>query len=515
MARSIAAPRRSRAARPAPIDPALFQVIERTLPNGLRVRLVENHAVPTISYYTFFRVGSRNERPGITGLAHFFEHMMFNGAAKYGPKEFDWVLESSGGHSNAYTSNDVTAYYEDFASDALETVIDLESDRMRSLALDPELFESEREVVKEERRLRVDNDVVGMLDEALTSLVYRAHPYRWPVIGWMEDVASIRREDALEFFRTYYAPNNAIVVAVGDLDPVRTMEAIERSYGDIPAGPPVPEPIDAEPAPNGERRAQVHYPAQAPALMIGYRATAARDPDTFVLDVIQTAIASGDSSRLVRRLVYREESATNLMVDFAWRIDPGVFLIYAELQPGGDTARVERSIYEELERLASEGLSPVELQKAKNTLRAHFLHEIATNNGRAHAIGSYETLLGDWREALRTLDRYAAVGNDDVMRVARRIFHPWNQSVATLVPTAEARQEELAPAKRRTRRAPASRGAAKAGVATAGAKAKRPAACPSTPGKSAAAKGRGKAEARTPTARGKRRSGRSTSRNRR
>ncbi len=453
MARSSAAPvkssRRPRAAKPRPIDPSLFQVHEHTLPNGLRVRLVENHAVPTISYYTFFRVGSRNERPGITGIAHLFEHMMFNGAAKYGPKQFDRVLESAGGSSNAYTSPDVTAYYEDFAADALETVIDLESDRMRSLAITPEMLASEREVVKEERRLRVDNDIVGMLDEALGSLVWRAHPYHWPVIGWMKDIEAISREDALAFFRTYYAPTNAIVVAVGDLDPAETLALIERYYGDIPAGPAVPEVIDSEPEPNGERRAEVHYPSQAPALMIGYRAPKARDEETFVLDVIQSVLSIGDSSRLIKRLVYTEEIATNVMVDFGWRIDPGVFLVFAELQPGGDPKRVERSIYQELERIAEEGIDDLELQKAKNTLRAHFLHEIATNNGRAHAIGNYETLLGDWRESLRTLERYAAIRNADVKRVAAKIFSPKNRSVVTLVPASD---EAEAPPKKRAAR---------------------------------------------------------------
>lgn len=432
--------------KPRPIDPSLFHVVEHTLKNGLRVRLVENHDVPTVSYYTFFRVGSRNERPGITGIAHLFEHMMFNGAAKYGPKEFDRVLESAGGYSNAYTSNDITAYYEDFASNALETVVDLESDRMRALAITPETLQSEREVVKEERRFRVDNDVLGMLDESLGTLVWKAHPYHWPVIGWMRDLDAITREDALQFFRTYYAPNNAIVVAVGDLDPRKTLALIESYYGDIPAGPPVPEVVDSEPEPNGERRAQVHYPSQAPAVMIGYKAPRAKDPDTFVLDVIQSVLSGGDSTRLTKRLVYDEELATNVMVDFGWRIDPGAFVVFAELQPGGDPRKLEKAVYEELASVAKEGVTDLELQKAKNTLRAHFLQEIGTNNGRAHNIGNYEVLLGDWRENLRTLERYAAVTNADVKRVAAKYFGDINRSVVTLVPAAP--EPPPAPAKK-------------------------------------------------------------------
>lgn len=448
------APKSEKAGKPKtpkarPLDPSLFNVIEHTLANGLRVRLIENHAVPTISYYTFFEVGSRNERPGITGIAHLFEHMMFNGAKKYGPKEFDRVLESAGGYSNAYTSPDITAYYEDFASNALETVIDLESDRMRSLAITPATLESEREVVKEERRFRVDNDTVGMLDEALGTLVWRAHPYHWPVIGWMGDIEAITGDDAQAFFHTYYAPNNAIIVAVGDLDPQATLALIEKAYGDIPAGPPVPKVVDSEPEPNGERRGKVHYPSQAPAVMIGYKATAARSPDTFVLDVIQSALSVGDSSRLIKRLVYEQELATNLMVDFGWRIDPGVFMVYAELQPGADPQKLEAAVYDELRKVAEEGLDDLEIQKAKNTLRAHFLYEIGTNNGRAHSIGNYEILLGDWRENLRTLDHYAAVKNADIKRVAANFFREANRSVVTLVPTAP--EPPKAPAGKKSR----------------------------------------------------------------
>ena len=179
-----------------------------------------------MSYYTFFQVGSRNERPGLTGISHLFEHMMFNGAAKYGPKEFDRVLESQGGTSNAYTSNDMTVYYEDFTSEALETVIDLESDRMRSLSVTPVTLEQERQVVKEERRLRTDNSIFGLMEEQLETLVFQAHPYRWPVIGWMDDIERIGREDCLDFLRSWYAPSNATIYAVGDLDPDETMALI-------------------------------------------------------------------------------------------------------------------------------------------------------------------------------------------------------------------------------------------------------------------------------------------------
>ncbi|WP_242338165.1 MULTISPECIES: pitrilysin family protein [Anaeromyxobacter] len=412
----------------------LDQVRAHTLPNGLRVRLLQDRSAPTLSYYTFFQVGSRNERLGTTGISHLFEHMMFNGAAKYGPKEFDRVLESRGGHSNAYTSNDVTAYYEDFAPDALETVIDLEADRMRSLRLTTDSLEQEREVVKEERRLRTENSIFGLMEEQLESLVFLAHPYRWPVIGWMDDIERITRDDCEAFFRTYYAPNNAAVYVVGDMDPDATLALLERHYADIPAGPrPAPVP-QGEPPQRGERRAVVRYPAQAPALLAGWRGPAARSPDSAALDVLQVCLAVGESSRLRRRLVQDEEVAVSVSIGWGWRIDPGVFLAFAELTPKVKSARAEAMLWEELDRAASKGVSSAEVRRAQALLRSSVLHELATHHGVAHALGQAEALLGDWREAGRALEHYAAVGPRDVKRVAAEYLDPSRRSVVALDP---------------------------------------------------------------------------------
>jgi zinc protease len=420
----------------AAISPDLFPVIEHTLKNGLRVRLLEDHAVPTVSYYTFFRVGSRNERPGITGIAHLFEHMMFNGAKKYGPKEFDRVLESNGGYSNAYTSNDVTAYYEDFASFALPTVVDLESDRMRSLAITPATLTQEREVVKEERRLRTDNDILGMLDEQLGATMYLAHPYRWPVIGWMGDIEGIQREDCQAFFRTYYAPNNATLYLCGDFDPAQAIALIEQAYGDIPSGPPAPAVPVYEPPQKGERRAQIRYPAQAAAIAIGYPAPKASDPLTPVMDVLQYALSAGEGAILTKRLVYQDELAVNAMVDFSWRIDPGSFSFYVELKPGVDPRKAEAAIEKTLVQVAEKGLPAADLERAKALLRSRGLRELATHNGRAHAYGNAELFLGDWRHALSIIERYQAVTAAQVKAAAKALFSPARKNVVTLVPTA-------------------------------------------------------------------------------
>ena len=414
----------------------LDRVVAETLDNGLRVRVLEERSAPTVSCYTFYQVGSRNERPGLTGISHLFEHMMFNGAAKYGPKEFDRVLESQGGHSNAYTSNDVTAYYEEFAAEALPTVLDLESDRMRSLAIAPDTLEQERAVVKEERRLRSENSVFGVMEEQLGGLVFQAHPYRWPIIGWMDDIERISREDCLAWFRVYYAPGNAALYVVGDVDARETLEQVRRAYGDIPAGPPVPPVPAAEPPQRGERRAVVHYPAQAPALLAGWRAPAARDPDAYVLDVVQAALSMGESSRLRRRLVEEMELAVSLHVGYAWRRDPGVFMVFAELAPGVGPDRLERALLREIERVADAGISAAELRRAQRLLRSAVLHELATHGGVAHALGEAEALAGDFHQAGEALERYARVAPRDVRRAAAAWLDAARRSVVVLEPEA-------------------------------------------------------------------------------
>ncbi|MFO0596252.1 MAG: pitrilysin family protein [Myxococcaceae bacterium] len=428
--------------RPYPKLPTALQsiadsVIEARLPNGLEIRLLPSDAVPTCSFYTFFRVGARNERPGITGISHLFEHMMFNGAKKYGPGQFDKVLESNGGTSNAYTSNDVTVYYEDFMAEALEKVIDLESDRMKSLQVTPKMLESERQVVMEERRLRVDNEIGGLMDEELSSLVWKAHPYRWPVIGWMKDIENISREDCLEYFRTFYAPNNATIYVSGDFDPKQALALIKKYYGGIKPGPGAPAVQDSEPEQKGERRAEVRHPAQAPSLMIAWRGPKAEDGDTLALDVLQYALSVGQSSRLTKALVFDQEVAVGVSVDWSWRFDPGAFTIVLELKPDGDPKKAEAALYAELDKVIQHGLQERELEKAKNNLAAHLLRELATNNGRAHALGTYELMLGDWREGLALPSRYEDIGGAAVQAAARKYLSPERRSVVTLVPVQE------------------------------------------------------------------------------
>lgn len=416
--------------------PIELDVTVETLDNGLKIILLEDHSVPVISYQTFFHVGSRNERPGITGISHFMEHMMFNGADRYGPKEFDGVLEANGGYSNAFTSNDMTAYYEDIASDGLELVVDLDSDRMASLALDPKYLVSEMGVVKEERRVRIDNSVNGRMREELYALAFKAHSYATPVLGWMCDLEMIDRTDCVNYFRTYYAPNNAVLIVGGDFDTKEALELIHTYYDGIPAQEP-PEPVRTiEPDQLGERRAKVHKKAELPEIMIGYRAPSAHSDDLYALEVLQQVLVEGESSRLHKKLVRDLGIAVYAYGYFPWRVDDGLFIFGAKMRPGRTTEEAERAIYETLGEIAESGITEKELTKAKNALEANFVRSMQTVNGKATKIGRYEIIFGDYNEVLRIPRRYRSVTSDDVRRVVGTYFTEKSRNVVTLVPEA-------------------------------------------------------------------------------
>lgn len=411
------------------------EVEARTLKNGLKVIVWPDPDLPTVALFNWFRVGSRNEHPGITGLSHFFEHMMFNGAKKYGPGEFDRVMEAAGGSNNAYTSEDVTVYQDWFPRTALETIFDLEADRLAHLAFDPKVIESERGVVYSERRSSVDNDNAGALAEQVQATAFVAHPYQFPVIGWPSDIESWRTEDLKRYFQTYYAPNNATLVAVGAVTPAEVFALAEKFLGPIPAQP-APEPVRTkEPEQHGERRVTVRRVAQAPLLQMAWHGLAASDADAPALEMLVGLLTEGDSSRLHRKLVEEAQVALHVASHFGPSVDPSLVWIQVDLPPGGDVARVEALLEAELAKLAQQGVTEAELRKAKNKTVADFWRGLETNSSRAQLLGSYEVFQGDWRKLFEAPARYEQVTREQVRALAARIFVRDHRTMGVLVPT--------------------------------------------------------------------------------
>jgi len=396
--------------------------------------ILEDHSAPTFCYMTWFRVGSRNEGPGISGISHLFEHMMFNGSAKFGPKVFDRMIESAGGYSNGSTWYDFTNYHEEVSSDSLETVLDLESDRMRSLLITPENLEQERSIVKEERRLRTDNSTEGKLFELLASNAYIASSYRWPVVGWEPDLNNISLDDCKDYFLTYYAPNNAIVVIVGDVEAARTAELMGRYFGDIPAQKPPRVVVDAEPEQKGEKRLLHRMEAELPAVMIGYKAVSFTDPDYAALEVIRSILTDGESSRLYQSLIYNKQIATEAYAYFRPTIQQGPMILYAQGKEGIEPVVLEAAIYEAIAQVADGKVTDREMAKARNQIRAEAIREMKDNAGRAERIGFYELMSADFSQMFSILDRVDAVTREQLALAAKRHLTPDRRTVVTLVP---------------------------------------------------------------------------------
>ncbi len=414
----------------------------RTLDNGLKVVVWPDHDIPNVALYTWFRVGGRNEYPGITGLAHFFEHMMFNGTSTGAPGEFDRTMEGAGGSNNAYTSSDVTVYQDWFPEESLEVVLDLESDRMAHLAFDPEVIESERGVVYSERRSSVDNDPMGALFEQMQATAFVAHPYQFPVIGWPSDVENWSMDDLTSFYRTYYAPNNAVMFVVGDVEPDAVLEKIEARFGRIPAQPAPRAVTTVEPEQQGERRIVVEKEGiQAPMLAMAWHAGSARSDQHLPLQLLLSALAEGEASRLHQRLVERDGLALRVGASLDSGFDPGLAWVYAVLPPGGDAAAVEKAIDEELERLVSEGLSAGELSRARKVAEADFWRGLQTISGKAQALGSREIFLGDHRLLFDEPARLAAVTLDQANRAAASVLRRINRTVGLIRPSAAATKD--------------------------------------------------------------------------
>lgn len=427
---AIAAGGVSPAAAHAAID---VPVEKTTLANGLTVLVHEDRRLPVVSLYIFFHAGSRNERPGITGISHLFEHMMFNGGAHTEGK-FDEIIEGNGGSTNGYTTRDFTVYLESFPPPALERVLWLEADRMRALAITEKNLEQERGIVKEERRLRTDDDPDGTLYEQVYLTAYNASTYRWGPIGFMADIGAITLDEAKRYFRTYYAPNNATVVLAGAVSPREGFALVEKYFGDIAAQAPPEKVVNIEPPQNGPKLVEYHKAAELPAVAIAYKAVNARHPDRPALDVLQTILGYGQSSRLHRAVVRQKELASGVGVSFNWGIDPELFWFLAQAQPGKSARAVAQAIEAEVARLREHAPDARELRKAKNLLQADYVRGLTSISGKANQLGFYEVVFGDYREMFKEMERVEAVTADDVQRVARTYLVANERTTIELVP---------------------------------------------------------------------------------
>ncbi|HJW72460.1 MAG TPA: pitrilysin family protein [Geothrix sp.] len=421
---------------PSSLSAHSFPVREFVLKNGMKVLVQEDHGIPNVALYTFYRIGSRNERPGTTGISHFFEHMMFNGAKKYGPGEFDRVMEAFGGHNNAYTSANVTVYSDWFpAGEAnLEKMFDMEADRIQDLAFDPKMIESERGVVASERRMSVDNSNFGILYEQLHAAAYTAHSYMWPVIGWMSDIQGWKMADLQNHWRMGYAPNNATLVVVGDVKAEEIVRLARKHLEPIPARELPPALVTVEPEQKGERRLVVRKPAQLPLLLAAYHIPNSSHPDYYPIQILSKVMGSGESSRLYKRLVDGDQLAIRVGGGSELAFDPGLFIFNIQPRAGVDPVACEKALYEELGRLSDEHISEAELAKAKNMVLAEFYQDIKTISGRGNALGTYELFFGDYSKLFGVDAAMSKVSAADIQRVARAYFSADNRTVATLIP---------------------------------------------------------------------------------
>ena len=416
--------------------PYADKVVERTLDNGFKMILLEDHKAPVAVVQVWYRVGSRNELPGTTGLSHMLEHMMFKGTKKYGPGEYSRIISRNGGDENAFTSADGTTYFAQLASDRIDIELELEADRMRNLVLSEELFEPERQVVMEERRMRVDDQPISFLFETLNAQTFLEHPYRQPIIGWGSDIENWQLADLQRQYDQYYQPNNAFLVAVGDFDAEALGDRIAKLFGGIPRGPDAPEVRAHQQASRGPTTVTVRRPAQLPFVAIKYRAPNLDHPDSSALEVLEVVLSAGKSSRFYRSLV--EEKRLALGADAGYSltaVDDKAFALTAQAQRGVSAAQLEAALLEQVEAIQKDPPSKEELDRAKAQIESAFIFSQDSTFQRGLLLGTYE-LASEWRKIDDYLPGIKKVTPEDVQRVARTWLTEKNRTTGILQPEA-------------------------------------------------------------------------------
>ncbi len=428
------------AALVAPSEPALAakpyaeQVVERTLDNGLKMLLLEDHKAPVTVVQVWYRVGSRNETPGVTGLSHMLEHMMFKGTKAHGPEEYSKIISRNGGNENAFTSDDMTTYFATLASDRAAVEVDLEADRMRGIELSKDNFEPERQVVMEERRMRTDNNPIAFLLETLNAATFLEHPYRQPTIGWAKDIEGWTLEDLQRHYDTYYQPNNAVFVAVGDFDAKALGDLVAGKFGSIPRGPEPPKMRTTEPPPRGAKRITVEKPAKLPFVAMQYHAPNLHHADSPALEMLAGVLSNGKSSRFYRDLVHRDRLALEADASYdRTSIDDKTFTIGGQPQPGVPIEKLEAALIAQLEAIRKTPPSKEELDRVRAQMESGFVFAQDSMFYRGMLLGTYE-MAGGWRQIDDYLPSLAKVTPEDVQRVAREYLKPENRTTGVLVP---------------------------------------------------------------------------------
>lgn len=408
---------------------------EYILSNGMKVLVVEVPKAPVATVQVWYKVGSRNEVMGRAGLSHMLEHMMFKGTARYPKGSFSRIVRKNGGIDNAFTGQDFTAYFENVAADRVGLALELEADRMQGLILDHNEFQTERDVVKEERRLRSEDDPQGALVEALFAHAFLSHPYHWPVIGWFADLDAMSLEDLQRHYDTFYSPNNATLVVVGDVKADSLLPTIKRLFEPIPRGPSPRQALPPEPEQRGERRFLLKREAQVPFVMMGFRVPNYSSDDSYALDILESILSHGKSSRLYQSLVYDQKNSLAVGAEYSvLQTDPGLFYFYSLVNPSAKVEGVEDAIQREIVRLQNEPPSEQELQRAKNQVEAARIFEQDSNFRHAMLMGQAESVGAGWRRVDQFVDRIHGVTAKDIQRVAKQYLTQDNRTVGILIP---------------------------------------------------------------------------------
>lgn len=415
-----------------------------TLKNGMKIMVLPDSSIPNANMYLFWKVGSRNESPGITGLSHFFEHMMFNGAKKYGPKMFDRTMEAAGGSNNAYTTENLTVYTNWFPTQAMETIFALEADRIADLAIDEAMVESERGVVSSERTTGLENSNFSALWQEVKGAAFRAHPYSWPIIGHASDIENWSITDLKQYYKTYYAPNNAVVVMTGDVNFDQVKALATKYFAAIPGQPKPKKVHTTEPKQTGERRVYAEKGSVTTAnIMMAYHVPNSRHRDFYALDILSDILATGKSSRLYHALVNEQQLASDVFTYFPKSLDANLFYLYGVAAKDIEVAALEKSMIKEVNNIIRHGIDNRELQKVKNRKLVDFYRSMSTINGKSNSIGSYELYFGDYRKLFSAPQEYNKVTTDDIQRVAKTYLIKSNRTVGILSSQKDSLEDDI------------------------------------------------------------------------